>query len=79
MTKWLSELLWITCVPFVQKASNIVFNLLIYIDILKTPKKPKNVHKFFSGAKKPADIAGFFMPARWPFQSIGSATKKANA
>jgi len=21
------------------------------------------VHKFFSGAKKPADIAGFFMPA----------------
>lgn len=40
------------------------------------------VHKFFSGAKKPADIAGFFMPAICDV--FGSAIifegiKKANA
>jgi hypothetical protein len=30
------------------------------------------VHKFFSDVKKPADIAGFFMPAMAVFQSLNN-------
>ncbi|MNV95036.1 hypothetical protein D3C71_1898880 [compost metagenome] len=28
------------------------------------------MHKFFLDVKKPADIAGFFMPVMWMFQAV---------
>jgi hypothetical protein len=43
---------------------------MIYIHISKPDKTPKNVHKFFQDAKKPADIAGFFMPVTLLIQSL---------
>jgi hypothetical protein len=35
---------------------------MIFLHISLNDKNHKNVHKFFSDVKKPADIAGFFMP-----------------
>ncbi|CAI8807383.1 hypothetical protein EMIT0P258_10571 [Pseudomonas sp. IT-P258] len=35
---------------------------MIFLHIFLNDKNHKNVHKFFLDVKKPADIAGFFMP-----------------